>query len=155
MYPWLVALHLLGLVIFLLTHSVSMWVAFRLRGEHDREVIAALLGLSAHGNQALYVGLVLLGIGGLGAAATAGFLLAPWVVASYVVLVVTLVAMYAMGSAFYQPVREGLAGTPKHPRLDDAELRARLAGSRRPEALAAVGLTSLALLVVLMTVKPG
>ena len=155
MYPWLVALHLLGLVVFLLCHAVSMWVAFRVRGEENRDVIAALLGLSARGNQAMYLGLLLLGIGGLGAAASAGLLLAPWVIASYVVVVVTLVAMWAMGAGFYYPLREGLAGTDKTPRLDDAELRARLAGSRRPEALAGVGLGALVLLVWLMTLKPG
>ena len=154
MYPWLVVLHLLGLVVFLACHGVSMFVAFRIRNEADRDVIAAMLALSSRGNQAMYLGLLLLGIGGLGAAASAGLLLAPWVVASYVVVVVTLLAMYAMGAGFYYPLREGLTGTEKTPRLDDAELRARLA-SRRPEALAAIGLTSLAVLVWLMTIKPG
>jgi hypothetical protein len=150
-----VALHLLGLVVFLLCHAVSMWVAFRIRGETSREVIAAMLGMSARGNQVMYLGLLLLGIGGLGAAASAGILLAPWVIASYVVVIVTLVAMWAMGAGFYYPLREGLEGTEKTPRLDDAALRATLAGSRRPEALAAVGLTALAVLVWLMTFKPG
>ena len=41
-----------------------------------------------------------------------------------------------MGSGFYYPLREGLEGTAKTPRLDDEQLRATLAGSRRPEALA-------------------
>jgi hypothetical protein len=155
MYPWLVALHLLGLVVFLACHGVSMFVAFRIRREPDRAVVAALLGLSSRGNQVMYLGFLLLGIGGLGAAASAGLLTAPWVVASYVVVVVTLVAMWAMGAGFYYPLREGLEGTPKTPRLDDVELRARLSGSRRPEALAGVGFTALVLLVWLMTLKPG
>jgi hypothetical protein len=155
MYPWLVAVHLVGLVVFLACHGVSMFVAFRVREEPDRAVIAALLGLSARGNQVMYLGLLLLGIGGLGAAATAGWLLAPWVIASYVVVAVTILAMWAMGAGFYYPIREGIEGTPKTPRLDDAELRARLAASRRPEALAGVGLTALVLLVWLMTLKPG
>jgi len=77
------------------------------------------------------------------------------VIASYVVVVVTLLAMWAMGSGFYYPLREGLTGTEKTPRLDDAELRATLTGSRRPEALAGVGLTALVLLIWLMTIKPG
>jgi hypothetical protein len=155
MYPWLVALHLLGLVVFLACHGVSMFVAFRIRGEADRNVIAALLGLSSRGNQVMYLGLLLLGIGGLGAAANAGLLLAPWVIGSYVVIVVTIVAMWAMGAGFYYPLREGLEGTAKTPRLEDAELRDLLASSRRPEALAAVGLTALVLLIWLMTIKPG
>jgi hypothetical protein len=155
MYTWLVVLHLLGLVVFLLAHGVSMFVAFRIRREEDRNVITSMLDLSQQGSRVLYVGLVLLGIGGLGAAGTAGLLLAPWVVASYVVLAVTLVAMYAMGAGFYYPLREGLAGSAKVARLEDEELRAKLRGSRHPEALAAVGLGALAILVWLMSAKPA
>jgi hypothetical protein len=154
MYSWLVLLHLLGFVVFLLCHAVSMWVAFRVRGETDRSVIAALLGLSARGNQAMYAGILLLGIGGLGAAWAGGLLLAPWVVASYVILGVTFIAMYAMGAGYYYPIRDGLEGTARTPRLTDEALQATLSGSRRPEALAAIGLTSLALLVAVMTLKP-
>ncbi|HEU0243151.1 MAG TPA: hypothetical protein VFQ75_04555 [Candidatus Limnocylindrales bacterium] len=102
----------------------------------------------------MYLGL-LLGIGGLGSAASTGLLLAPWALASYAVVVVTLIAMWAMGAGFCYPLREGLEGTDKTPRLEDAELHARIAGSRRPEALAAVRLTSLTVLVVLMALKPG
>jgi hypothetical protein len=155
MYAWLVFLHLLGLVVFLLAHGVSMFVAFRIRREEDRSVIASMLELSQQGSGGLYVGLLLLGIGGLGAAWNAGLLLEPWVVVSYVVLALTLIAMWAMGAGFYYPLREGLAGSEKVPRLSDEELRAKLRGSRRPEALAAVGLGSLTILVWLMSVKPA
>jgi hypothetical protein len=70
------------------------------------------------------------------------------------VLALTLVAMYAMGAGYYYPLRDGLAGTEKVARLEDDELRAKLRGSRRPEALAAVGLGALAILVWLMSAKP-
>ena len=138
MYSWLVALHLVGLVVFLVSHAVSMWVAFRVRGETNRDVVAALLGMSARGSQVMYLGLLLLGIGGLGAAATAGWLTAPWVVASYVVIVLVIVLMYVVGAPYYYGLRDGLEGTDKVARLDDAELVARLRTSR-PEPLAAIG----------------
>lgn len=154
MYAWLVTLHLLGVVLFLVCHAVSMWVAFRVRGEPDRAVIAALLAMSARGSRFMYLGFLLLGVGGMGAAWSAGLLLAPWVMASYAVLVVTFVAMYAIGAAFYFPIREGLDGTAKVPRLDDVELRSRLA-NRRPEALASIGVVALVLLVAVMSLKPG
>ena len=154
MYAWLVTLHVIGVVVFLLCHAVSMWVAFRIRTEPDRAVIAALLGMSSRGNQVMYLGFILLGIGGLGAAGMAGWLTAPWVVASYVVLVVTLIAMYALGAGFYYPIRDGLVGTEKTPRLDDDQLHATLASSRRPEVLATVGLTAIVVLVWLMVMKP-
>ena len=154
MYKWLVALHLVGFALFLAMHGVSMWVAFRIRREPNRDVVAALLGLSSQGNQVMYLGFLLLGIGGLGAAWSAGWLTAPWVVASYVVIVVVILLMYMVGAGFYYPLREGLEGTAKTPRLDDAELVARL-DNRRPEALALIGGTGLLVLIWLMTVKPG
>ena len=102
----------------------------------------------------MYLGFLLLGIGGLGAAAQAGWLTAP--------LGRRLVRcdrprdpadVHGRGR-FYYPLREGLEGTDKTPRLDDAELVARL-DNRRPEALALIGGTGLLILIWLMTVKPG
>jgi uncharacterized membrane protein len=154
-YQWLVALHLLGLVVFVMCHGVSMFVAFRVRREPNRDVIAALLGLSSRANQVMYVGLIALIVGGLGAGWNAGLLTASWVVASYVVLIVTFVIMSAVGSGFYYPLRDGLAGTEKTARLDDEALTRTLSTSRRPEVLAAVGMTALVILVWLMVLKPG
>jgi Predicted integral membrane protein (DUF2269) len=154
MYVWLVALHVLGVVLFLVTHGVSMWTAFRVRRETNRDVIAALLGMSARSNQVMYLGLLLLGVGGLGAAASAGWLAAGWVVASYAVFLAVLLAMFMIASPYYYRLRDGLEGTAKVPRLDDDELQVRLQ-TRRPEVLALVGGSGLAVLVFLMAVKPG
>ncbi|HJW75072.1 MAG TPA: DUF2269 family protein [Thermoleophilia bacterium] len=154
MYLWLVALHLVGLVVFLLAHGVSIWVSFRVRGERNRDVIAALLGLSLRASQVLYLGLLLLGIGGLGAAFTAGWLATPWNLASYVVVVAVLAAMYSIASPYYHGLRAGLEGAVGAPPLDDEALVARLR-SRRPEALALVGGSGLVILVLLMVLKPG
>ena len=154
MYAWLVALHLVGFALFLSMHGVSMWAAFRVRGEPNREVVAALLGLSARGNQVMYLGFLLLGIGGLGAAAQVGWLTAPWVVASYIVLAAVILLMYIVGAGFYYTLRDGLVGTEKTPRLDDAELIARL-DNRRPEALTLIGGVGLLILIWLMALKPG
>jgi hypothetical protein len=154
MYGWLVTLHLVGFGLFLVAHGVSMWVAFRIRREPNRDVVTALLGLSARGSQVMYLGFLLLAIGGFGAAAQAGLLTAPWMIASYVVLGVVILAMYMVGAGFYYPLREGLEGTEKTPRLDDAELAARL-DNRRPEMLTLIGGSGLLILIWLMTIKPG
>jgi hypothetical protein len=53
----------------------------------------------------MYIGLLLLIAGGLGAAWNANQLTAGWIVASYVVLIVVIAAMYAMGSGLYAPLR--------------------------------------------------
>ncbi len=154
MFGWFVVLHLVGFATFLVAHSVSMWVAFRIRREPNRDVVAALLALSARGNQLLYLGLILLGIGGLGAAAQAGWLTASWVVASYLVVVVILLLMYMVGAGFYYSLRDGVVGTEKTPRLEDSELAARL-DNRRPEMLAVIGGLGLLILIWLMVMKPG
>lgn len=154
MYPWLVLLHLLGLVVFLLAHGVSIFVAFRIRGEPRRDVVIAMLELSRRAAQVVYVGLALLGLGGIGAAWSAGLLTAPWVVASYVVVAVVLVAMYAIASPYYHGLRGELAGTDDTPPLDDAALAIRLR-TRRAEILAATGGVGLVVVVALMTIKPG
>lgn len=154
MYSWLVALHLIGLVVFLVAHGVSIWVAFRVRSERNRDVITAMLELSRRAAQVVYVGLLLLGVGGLSAAWSAGWLTTPWNLASYVVVVVVLAVMFAIASPYYHGLRAALVGTADSPPLDDAALAARLQ-TRRPELLATIGGSALVVLVVLMTVKPG
>jgi hypothetical protein len=154
MYPWFVGLHLLGLVVFLASHGVSMMVAFRIRGERDRAVIRSMLGMSAVASRLLYAGLLALGVGGLGAATTAGLLTASWVVASYVVLAVVLLAMYGIAAPYYFGLRDALEGTGKVARLDDEALAARLR-TRRPETLAAIGGGGLVILVLLMVLRPA
>ncbi len=153
MYQGFVFLHLAGLVLFLLAHSVSMWATFRVRTARNREVVVALLEMSQRGSQTSYVGLLLLGIGGLGAAWNANFLTTTWAIASYVVLAVVLIGMWAVGAGFYYPLRQSIAGTPDAPAIGDEELFARLQ-NRRPEALAAIGVIGLLVLVAIMVYRP-
>ncbi|HEY7132257.1 MAG TPA: hypothetical protein VH440_08385 [Candidatus Limnocylindrales bacterium] len=154
MYQWLVFVHLVGLVLFLLMHGVSMWTAFGVRRDPRPESARLLLGLSMRANQAMYLGLLLLAIGGLGAAWNANLLVAGWVVASYVVLVIVMVGMYAMGASFYYPLREAVMPKDGGPSTIDAGELARRVDNRRPEGLAIVGLGGLVILVWLMTLKP-
>jgi uncharacterized membrane protein len=152
-YQWLVLVHLIGLVLFLLPHGASMFCAFRVRRETDPERVRLLLELSALGSQTSYLGLLLLVIGGLGAAWMQGWLLAGWVVASYVVLVGVVIAMYAVGASYYYRLRQAVAGADGQPPIGRDEL-VPLLRTRRPEALAAVGIAGLVVLVWLMVMKP-
>ena len=152
MYSWLVVLHLVGLLVFVAAHGVSIWAAFRVRNERDPQLVLSHLTSSKQAVGGVYVGLLLLGIGGLGAAGSAGILLAPWVVASYVVLAITLVLMWTLATPYYIRLRE-LAGEGDKP-ADAAELALALR-SRRPDILAAVGGAGLLVLTWLMVVKPG
>jgi len=151
MYSWLVFVHLVGLVVFAIAHGVSGFVAFRVRAERDPDVIAALLGISQMAVGGLYVGLLLLGIGGLGAAWQGGLLTAPWVVASYVAVGAVLIVMWSVASPYYGKVRELMNDTAAG---SDGRLAAAL-DSRRPEVLLTVGGVGLLVLVWLMVLKPG
>jgi len=153
-YSWFVLIHLVGLFVFLMTHGVSLWVAFRLRSTRDPAIAASLLSMSHRGNQAMYVGLLLLGIGGLGAAAIQDWLIAPWVILSYIVLAIVMGIMYAIAGTFYYPLRDALIPKDGAAPIRSDEL-ARRVDNRRPEILTAVGSLGLLMLTWLMVMKPG
>jgi hypothetical protein len=152
MYQVLVFLHLVGVVIFAIAHGVSMFAAFRVRGETDPRVIAAVLGMSKSAVRWLYLGLVLLGIGGFGAAWQSGVLLAPWTIASYVVIIVVVAVMGTVGTPYYVRLRE-LVGRDGAGAATPDVLEATL-DTRRPEILVTVGSVGLLLLLWLMVVRP-
>jgi hypothetical protein len=100
--------------------------------------------------------LAILAIGGLGAARTGGLLLAPWVVASYIVLGIVLATMWAVATPYDVRVRTSLAPDPVTGRPTIAEpALAELLASRRPDVLSSVGGLGLLVLVWLMVLKPG
>ena len=156
LYPWFVLAHVLGTLLFVGAHGVSMWISFRVRGERDRAVIGSLLATSLAATRVAYLGLLLLGIGGIGAATIAGVWATTWVLGSVAVAVVALVVMYAVASPYYMGLRGAIAGDPKKglPPATDAELAARLV-TRRPEVLALAGGAALVAATVLMVLKPA
>jgi hypothetical protein len=104
----------------------------------------------------MYVGLVLLLIGGAGAAWGGDLWFEPWILASVAVLVVVIAVMYSVATPYYNGLRTALAdvGADGRPTMDAAALAQRL-DSRRPEVLVTVGAVGLVLLIWLMTAKPG
>lgn len=156
LYPWFVFAHLVGLVLFAVAHGASAFMAFRVRAERDPVVVASLLRV---GNQSLgpmYVGLLLLGLGGLGAAAGADLWSRSWVIASIVVFIAMLVVMWAIASPYYMGLRKALEehGPDGRPAIEPAAL-APMLDTRRPEILTSVGTIGLVVLVWLMVIKPG
>lgn len=153
MYQALVLIHLLGVVVMAVAHGVSIFAAFRVRRETDRRIVAAILGMSKTAVMLLYIGFLSMAIGGLGAAWYAGTLLAPWAIASYVVLVVVVGVMYAVATGYYVGLRELANGKDGQP-VDAGALQAALV-TRRPEVLAIVGTTGLVIVLWLMVVRPA
>lgn len=156
LYPWFVVAHLVGLVVFAISHGASAFMAFRLRGERDPVVVDALLKVGGMSVGPMYIGLLLLVVGGLGAAAALDLWGKPWIIASIFVFVVVLIVMWAVASPYYMGLRKGLEerGPDGRPTMEPAALAATL-DTRRPEILALVGTIGLVLLVWLMVIKPG
>lgn len=152
MYQALVFLHLVGVVVFAIAHGVSIFAAFRVRRETDPRIVAAILGMSKSAVLLLYLGLVLLGVGGLGAAWQAGALLAPWAIASYVVLIIVIGVMYSVATTYYIHVRELVSGDGAD--APEPDVLRRVLDTRRPEVLAGVGGVGMLVLLWLMVFRP-
>ncbi len=156
LYPWFVFAHLAGLLLFAISHGASAFMAFRLRAAPDARTAAALLEVGRLSIGPMYIGLLLLIVGGVGAAAGADLWGRPWLIASIVVFVAVLIVMWAVASPYYMGLRKALLdnGPDGEPTLTWDALRAQL-DSRRPEILMTVGTVGLLLLVWLMVIKPG
>lgn len=159
LYPWFVFAHVVGVVIFAVSHGASAFVAFRVRAEREPRTIASLLGMSKLAMGPMYIGLALIVVGGLGAAAAFDLWLEPWIIASAVVLIAVLGVMYGVATPYYSRLRTAVGvgedGAPGAGAAVGTEELAALLDTRRPEVLVAVGTVGLVVLVWLMVIKPG
>jgi hypothetical protein len=152
-YQWFVFSHLVGLVLFVFAHGASAFVSWQIRPMRDPDVVAGYLLMSAQATRAAYVGLLLLLIGGAGAATEAGLWSKPWVWGSVIVLIAVVVGMYAVGASYYYRLRDLLAGKDGQPPIGPEALAAYL-DSRRPDIIGGIGALGLLTLVWLMVMKP-
>jgi hypothetical protein len=160
-YNWVVFLHILGAFMFVLAHGVSAGVSLKLRQEREVPRVQALLELSNTATQGMYVGLVILLIGGITAGFMAGLWGRGWIWTALVLLVVMIAFMFARASRYYGAVRRaaGLAyyipgkGAGGPAAANTAEL-AQLLGSSRAMELAGVGTIGLVAIIWLMVMKP-
>ena len=155
LYPWFVFAHLAGLVLFAICHGASAFMAFRLRAAPDARTAAGpAQGGRVVGRTDVHR-LLLLIVGGLGAAAGAtcgaGRGSSPRSRLRRV-----LVVMWAVASPYYMGLRKALQDKRAGRRtVDDLGRPPSPLDSRRPEILVAVGTVGLLLLVWLMVIKPG
>lgn len=158
-YSWFVLLHLLGLVVFVACHGVSMFAAFALRQQTDPRAVASTLAVSQRATRLAYLGLLLLIVGGVLAASSTNLWGQAWIIWSMIVLIAVLISMYSLATPYYirlrQTVGDGLqAGTAESPTVDQAAL-IQVLDSRRPDLLLLVGGLGIVVLVSLMVLKPG
>ena len=159
MYAYIVLLHVVGAFTFALAHGVSIAVSLRLRASRSREQAAALLDLSQMAVGGLYVGLVLLLIGGVWAGFAGDHWGRLWIWTALGVLVVVIVAMYAIATPFYGRMRVAAGATSNPAMLErygdlGADDLAALAASPRPIWLTVIGGIGLLVIVWLMVTKP-
>jgi uncharacterized membrane protein len=152
--------HIVGVLGFLGSHGSSAAVALRLRKERRPERVEALLGLSASTRMPMYVSLLLLVGGGVGAAASEQVLGQGWIWASAVTLVALLLAAIPLAIPYYKRVRlaveavsaqSGEAGPPPGPAASNLDA---LLGSSRPLVIALVETAGILFVLWLMVFKP-
>jgi len=158
-YTWVVFVHVLAAFGFVFAHGTTAFVAFRVRGEREPQRLVALLDLSTLSTGLMYWSLAALVAAGVAAGIMGGWFGQLWIWSALAVLVAVAIAMFALGSQYYNRVRHALGQrawgreAPDPPPATPAEL-ARLLDSRRPEAITAVGGAALVLLIWLMVFKP-
>jgi uncharacterized membrane protein len=160
-YPWIVLLHIIGAFVFVGSHGVAIFMAVRISRERDRSRIAALLDLSSASMAALYVGLVLLLVGGIWAGIVGDWFRFGWIWLALGILVAVTVAMYLVATPFFRTLRaaagaraeDGETKAPQGSPLSDSEVAA-LAARTPVNALAGSGFAGLLVILWLMVVKP-
>jgi hypothetical protein len=146
---------------FLLAHGVSAGVILRLPAEQDPERMKALLDLSGHSAQSMYISLLLLIVTGVVSGFMGEWWGQIWIWASLVVLVLVFVGMQVRGSGYTTAVRKAI-GAPYFekmklqdplPPASKEEIAALLSPSRGIELLA-MGGVALLIILWLMILKP-
>ncbi|HKX25612.1 MAG TPA: DUF2269 family protein [Actinomycetota bacterium] len=153
-YQWWVFLHIAGVFAFLIAHGVSVGVAFRLRRERDPRRIMALLDLSSWSISLMYIGILLLLTGGIVAGFVGDWWGSGWIWVSLGTLIVVIVAMYAVASAYYKRLRLIVGAMADGSQAVSEEQLAGLLEGPRPWILAVIGFGGLLFILYLMLFKP-
>ena len=161
MYQWIVLLHIAGAFIFVASHGVAIWMTVELPRQRDPKRIAALLDLSSASLNGLYIGLLLLLVGGIWAGIDGQHFGRLWIWAALVVLVAIVVVMYTVATPYFKRLRLALGqrvmGMPKDAPdpipLSEAEILA-ISAQAPAVLLSAVGVAGLLIILWLMVLKP-
>ncbi|MFB3737653.1 MAG: DUF2269 family protein [Candidatus Velamenicoccus archaeovorus] len=153
-YRWIVFIHIVGVLGFVMFHGVSVMVALRLRRERDRAKIAELMQFSGSSLSGMYASLLLLLVGGIWAGFELDWWKFAWIWVALGVLVLMIAEMSAVARSFYQRVKEAVEIRPSGvPRRSDEELDQMLR-SPLPMVNAVLGFAALLFITWLMVYKP-
>jgi hypothetical protein len=161
LYPWVVLLHIVGAFLFAVSHGVAVWMVIQLPRERDRSRIAALLDLSSASLGGLYLGLVLLLVGGIWAGLIGDWFAKIWIWLALVLVIGISVVMYLAATPYFRELRAAVGVRSQYGPKDapdpmpqsDAEVAA--IAARSPQAVLSVaGVGGLIIILWLMVVKP-
>jgi hypothetical protein len=161
LYPWVVLLHIVGAFLFAVSHGVAVWMVIQLPRERDRSRIAALLDLSSASLGGLYLGLVLLLVGGIWAGLIGDWFAKIWIWLALVLVIGISVVMYLAATPYFRELRAAVGVRSQYGPKDapdpmpqsDAEVAA--IAARSPQAVLSVaGVGGRIIILWLMVVKP-
>jgi plastocyanin len=152
---WWRLLHLVGVFAFLIVHGVSVGVAIRLRNERDPARINGLLDMSGRTVMPLYVSMLVLIGGGIAASFNGHYWGTRWLWTAIALLFIVTFAMYAMARPYYQKVRFISRAIAEGSQAVTPEQFDSVLTGRRPITVAGIGFVGLALILILMVVKPS
>ncbi len=153
-YQYWVFLHVAGVLGFVMSHGVSVAVAFRVRKERDPARMLSLLQLSSASITWLYISILVL----LGAGVAAGFIGdwwgQGWIWTSLVAFILTMGAMYALATNYYRRLRTIAEAMASGSQAIAEERLAEVVSGPRAWIIAALGFGSLLFILYLMLFKP-
>jgi hypothetical protein len=161
-HGWIVVIHVIGVLLFVLAHGISAAVLWRLRSERDPVAVRTLVDLSSRSLALMGVGAATWLFSGILAGFSGNYWTSGrlWIWASLAVVFVVGGVMTPLGRFYLDRVRlavgiepRGGTGQPISENVDPVALEAAIK-SGRPLLLTALGLGSLVVLTWLMIIKP-
>jgi hypothetical protein len=160
-HGWIVFLHVVGVLLFVLAHGVSVAVLLKMRTERNPVALRALLDLSRTSLNAAGIGFLLWFVGGIVAGFSGNWWTSGkyWIWVSLAIAIVITGLMTPMGRFYFNRVRTALGVDLKTGQLDptvqvDGTAVDAAIASGRPTVLAATGIIGLVVLLWLMVAKP-
>ena len=157
---WIVFLHVVSLFLFAAGHGVSLFVAFRVKGERDPARLLALLDLSGWSLNLAFVGLLGVLLFGIVAGIVARDFGHLWLWTSIVLFLVIGGAMTPLGAIPLNKIRLALGQPVARAKLESQpaalpmEQVAPMLAALRPDLLAAIGGGGFVVILHLMMFKP-
>jgi hypothetical protein len=160
-HGFIVFLHVVGVLMFVLAHGVSVAVLLKMRTERNPVALRALLDLSRTSLTAAGIGFLLWFVSGIVAGFSGNWWTSGqwWIWVSLVVAILITGLMTPMGRIYFNRVRSAVGIDPKTGKVDptvqvDGSALEAAINSGQPTALAAIGIIGLVVLLWLMMAKP-